>query len=510
VFGGAAGSSVLGPARRAAGRRRRAPPVSCQRDRCRHERWRKRAQAAQVDGKSSLACYLMTLDRCYARLCAKYAQRAAAASPGPDAGAAPGATAAGAADAAAAARASARLASANRGAPARPPAEAPPGGGRGARRSPGPPPAPPAGQPGFSLAEVDFCVFHSPFNKLVRKAFARLWYVDHLRAARASTPAAAAAAAGPGGVSLAAACAAAAATAPARLGSEGASAAAELAGEEPAAAAGAGSGRGPAGAPSDARGPSGADAGCAAGGPPRGAAPGQHDAGQGCNGAAACAAAGHPCSQQRSACTGSAIRCGEGAAGAERGAAPHAPGSRPPGPYAPPGAAGGGAGPKPGRSPHPLDAFPADPDALLAGSYGDRALEAAALAASAAGYDALVAPGTGLALDVGNMYTGARRRGAYDALTLSGQGWGASTPSPAVHRSSAPPQASGRARAALCGGAASAQRAGGPRCRVAPQPAGIGPRAGLLGHGMQSLGRACRACADSRPLRGAAAGARCR
>jgi len=384
-----------------------------------------------VDGKSSLACYLMTLDRCYARLCAKYAQRAAAASAGPDAGAAPGASAA---DAAAAARASARLASANRGAPARPPAEAPAEGGRDARRSPGPPPAPPAGRPGFSLAEVDYCVFHSPFNKLVRKAFARLWYADHLRARRAGAPAAAAAAPDPGGVSLAAAFAAAAATAPARLGSEGATAAAELAGEEPAGSA-VGCGVGPAGAPSGARGPSGADACCAAGPTPGarctarpavhavaggatvaapGAAPGQRDAGQGCGGAAApaaaCAAAGQPCPQQRGARTGSA-NCREGAAGVEPGAA-----SRPP--DAPPGASCGAAGPEPGRPPHPLDAFPADPDALPAGSYGDRALEAAALAASAAGYDALVAPGTGLALDVGNMYTGARMGGIPHSSTL--------------------------------------------------------------------------------------------
>lgn len=36
--------------------------------------------------------------------------------------------------------------------------------------------------PGFSLADVDFCVLHSPFVKMVRKGFARLVYQDHLRA----------------------------------------------------------------------------------------------------------------------------------------------------------------------------------------------------------------------------------------------------------------------------------------------------------------------------------------
>ncbi len=36
--------------------------------------------------------------------------------------------------------------------------------------------------PGFSLADADFCVLHSPFVKMVRKAFARLAYQDHLRA----------------------------------------------------------------------------------------------------------------------------------------------------------------------------------------------------------------------------------------------------------------------------------------------------------------------------------------
>lgn len=36
--------------------------------------------------------------------------------------------------------------------------------------------------PSFSLADADFCVLHSPFVKMVRKAFARLVYQDHLRA----------------------------------------------------------------------------------------------------------------------------------------------------------------------------------------------------------------------------------------------------------------------------------------------------------------------------------------
>lgn len=116
-----------------------------------------------MDGKSSLACYLMTLDRCYARLCAKYAQRAAA---GPYPGSAAPADAS-AADHAAAARASARLATANKGAP-RGGLNGSVGGPGLARTSPGPPPPPVAGRAAFNLADVDFCVFHSPFNKLVR------------------------------------------------------------------------------------------------------------------------------------------------------------------------------------------------------------------------------------------------------------------------------------------------------------------------------------------------------
>jgi hypothetical protein len=36
--------------------------------------------------------------------------------------------------------------------------------------------------PRFSLADADFCVLHSPFVKMVRKGFARLFYQDHLRA----------------------------------------------------------------------------------------------------------------------------------------------------------------------------------------------------------------------------------------------------------------------------------------------------------------------------------------
>ena len=33
----------------------------------------------------------------------------------------------------------------------------------------------------FGLAQFDFCCFHTPFHKLVRKAFARLWHIDNLR-----------------------------------------------------------------------------------------------------------------------------------------------------------------------------------------------------------------------------------------------------------------------------------------------------------------------------------------
>lgn len=34
----------------------------------------------------------------------------------------------------------------------------------------------------FSLTDADFCVLHSPFVKMVRKGFARIFYQDHLRA----------------------------------------------------------------------------------------------------------------------------------------------------------------------------------------------------------------------------------------------------------------------------------------------------------------------------------------
>jgi Hydroxymethylglutaryl-coenzyme A synthase C terminal len=42
--------------------------------------------------------------------------------------------------------------------------------------------APDAQPPPFSLDEVDYVVFHAPYNKLVRKGFARLVYHDHVRA----------------------------------------------------------------------------------------------------------------------------------------------------------------------------------------------------------------------------------------------------------------------------------------------------------------------------------------
>ena len=369
-----------------------------------------------MDGKSSLACYLMTLDRCYARLCAKYAQRAAAAAtpwqkpnPSPCPNAKP-------ADAAAAARASERLASANRGAPGVSP-ERPPGGPALARGSPGPPP--PLGAGGgagaFSLAEVDFCVFHSPFNKLVRKAFARLCYADHLRAAGPGAAGAPDPAENPdlrGKISLRAAFAAAAATtAPARLGSEGASAAAELAEEDSRHALGPESGR--------------------AEGPDRGARPASpapdlrdRDSHPGAEQARVPAGVGTAALAQAACCArevgldaadahGAAPLAIHAAAGAAA-AASCTPGAQPARDLLRDGAAGAsGAGPdlRPGSglgSPaHPLDAFPADPAAFPAASYTNRALEAAALCASAGAYDALVAPGTGLALDVGNMYTGA-------------------------------------------------------------------------------------------------------
>lgn len=40
----------------------------------------------------------------------------------------------------------------------------------------------PSGPPSLTLADVDFCVMHSPFVKMVRKGFARIFYQDHLRA----------------------------------------------------------------------------------------------------------------------------------------------------------------------------------------------------------------------------------------------------------------------------------------------------------------------------------------
>ena len=40
----------------------------------------------------------------------------------------------------------------------------------------------PSGPPSLTLADVDYCVMHSPFVKMVRKGFARIFYQDHLRA----------------------------------------------------------------------------------------------------------------------------------------------------------------------------------------------------------------------------------------------------------------------------------------------------------------------------------------
>ena len=40
----------------------------------------------------------------------------------------------------------------------------------------------PTGPPSLTLADVDYCVMHSPFVKMVRKGFARIFYQDHLRA----------------------------------------------------------------------------------------------------------------------------------------------------------------------------------------------------------------------------------------------------------------------------------------------------------------------------------------
>ena len=41
--------------------------------------------------------------------------------------------------------------------------------------------AAPSGPELFSLSQVDYCCLHSPFHKLVRKAFARLTHIDQLR-----------------------------------------------------------------------------------------------------------------------------------------------------------------------------------------------------------------------------------------------------------------------------------------------------------------------------------------
>ena len=40
----------------------------------------------------------------------------------------------------------------------------------------------PTSPPSLTLADVDYCVMHSPFVKMVRKGFARIFYQDHLRA----------------------------------------------------------------------------------------------------------------------------------------------------------------------------------------------------------------------------------------------------------------------------------------------------------------------------------------
>nr|QSL83307.1 Hydroxymethylglutaryl-coenzyme A synthase [Nigella sativa] len=65
-----------------------------------------------VDGKLSQTCYLMALDSCYKRMCAKYEKL--------------------------------------------------------------------QGEP-FSMSDADYFVFHSPYNKLVQKSFARLYFMDFLR-----------------------------------------------------------------------------------------------------------------------------------------------------------------------------------------------------------------------------------------------------------------------------------------------------------------------------------------
>ena len=40
----------------------------------------------------------------------------------------------------------------------------------------------PSSPPSLTLEDVDYCVMHSPFVKMVRKGFARIFYQNHLRA----------------------------------------------------------------------------------------------------------------------------------------------------------------------------------------------------------------------------------------------------------------------------------------------------------------------------------------
>ena len=212
-----------------------------------------------------------------------------------------------------------------------------------------------------------------------------------------------------GKISLRAAFAAAAATtAPARLGSEGASAAAELAEEDSRHALGPGPGhaQGPgAGAPAAAPAPDlrGRDS-------HSGAGQARSSAGVGTAAGAQAACCAREAGEDVADAHGAAPLAIHAAAGAAAAAMPSA---RNPVREGMGGAQGAGPAPGPGSglgSPaHLLDAFPADPAAFPAASYANRALEAAALRASAGAYESLVAPGTGLALDVGNMYTGAAR-----------------------------------------------------------------------------------------------------
>lgn len=53
-----------------------------------------------------------------------------------------------------------------------------------------------------------------------------------------------------------------------------------------------------------------------------------------------------------------------------------------------------------------LDAHPADPDCFSPGSYADRDLERAAVAASSGAFAAMVEPGLMAAAECGNMYAG--------------------------------------------------------------------------------------------------------